>query len=94
MKRNILAISEKNNLSFQVWHEAPGELLRSLLEHLYELIAESSEKRTNLRLMRDLQLVHKLLHILNDVKLGSTRQILLALLSILLSQPRQADLLW
>lgn len=78
----------------QVWHEAPGELLRSLLEHLYELIAESSEKRTNLRLMRDLQLVHKLLHILGDVKLGSTRQILLALLSILLSQPRQADLLW
>lgn len=78
----------------QVWHEAPGELLRSLLEHLYELIAESSEKRTNLRLMRDLQLVHKLLHILGEVKLGSTRQILLALLSILLSQPRQADLLW
>jgi hypothetical protein len=78
----------------QVWHEAPGELLRSLLEHLYELIAESSEKRTNLRLMRDLQLVHKLLHILSDVKLGSTRQILLGLLSILLSQPRQADLLW
>ncbi|XP_071644042.1 WD repeat and FYVE domain-containing protein 3 isoform X2 [Temnothorax longispinosus] len=78
----------------QVWHEAPGELLRSLLEHLYELIAESSEKRTNLRLMRDLQLVHKLLHILSDVKLSSTRQILLALLSILLSQPRQADLLW
>ncbi|KAL2720725.1 WD repeat and FYVE domain-containing protein 3-like isoform X1 [Vespula squamosa] len=78
----------------QVWHEAPGELLRSLLEHLYELIAESSEKRTNLRLMRDLQLVHKLLHILSDVKQNSTRQVLLALLSILLSQPRQADLLW
>lgn len=78
----------------KVWHEAPGELLRSLLEHLYELVAESSEKRTNLRLMRDLQLVHKLLHILSDVKLNSTRQILLALLSILLSQPRQADLLW
>lgn len=68
--------------------------MRSLLEHLYELIAESSEKRTNLRLMRDLQLVHKLLHILSDVKQSSTRQILLALLSILLSQPRQADLLW
>ncbi|CAK9831938.1 WD repeat and FYVE domain-containing protein 3 [Anthophora retusa] len=78
----------------QVWHEAPGELLRSLLEHLYELIAESSEKRTNLRLMRNLQLVHKLLHILSDVKQSSTRQILLALLSILLSQPRQTDLLW
>ena len=44
--------------------------------------------------MRDLQLVHKLLHILGDVKQNSTRQVLLALLSILLSQPRQADLLW
>ncbi|KAJ8676714.1 hypothetical protein QAD02_012501 [Eretmocerus hayati] len=78
----------------QVWHEAPGELLRSLLEHLYELVAESSEKRTNLRLMRDLQLVHKLLHILSDVKQNTTRQVLLALLGILLGQPRQADLLW
>ncbi|XP_012287062.1 WD repeat and FYVE domain-containing protein 3 isoform X1 [Orussus abietinus] len=78
----------------EVWHEAPGELLRSLLEHLYELIAESSEKRTNLRLMRDLQLVHKLLHILSDVKQNATRQVLLALLNILLGQPRQADLLW
>lgn len=78
----------------EVWHEAPGELLRSLLEHLYELIAESSEKRTNLRIMRDLQLVHKLLHILSDVKQNTTRQVLLALLSILLAQPRQADLLW
>lgn len=77
-----------------MWHEAPGELLRSLLEHLYELIAESSEKRTNLRLMRDLQLVHKLLHILSDFKQNTTRQVLLALLNILLSQPRQADLLW
>lgn len=77
-----------------MWHEASGDLLRSLLEHLYELIAESSEKRTNLRLMRDLQLVHKLLHILSDVKQNNTRQVLLALLSILLGQPRQADLLW
>lgn len=79
---------------FKVWHDAPGELLRSLLEHLYELVAESSEKRTNLRLMRDLQLVNNLLHILSDVRQNSTRHVLLALLSILLGQPRQADLLW
>lgn len=68
--------------------------MRSLLEHLYELVAESSEKRTNLRLMRDLQLVNNLLHILSDVRQNSTRHVLLALLSILLGQPRQADLLW
>ncbi|CAH1285563.1 unnamed protein product [Diabrotica balteata] len=30
----------------EVWYEAPGELLRSHLEHLYELAAESNEKRT------------------------------------------------
>lgn len=39
----------------EVWHEAPGELLRSHLEHLYELAAESSEKRNNIWIMRDLQ---------------------------------------
>lgn len=44
--------------------------------------------------MRDLQLVHNLLQILSDVKQNTTRQVLLALLGILLSQPRQADLLW
>lgn len=79
----------------EVWHEAPGELLRTLLEHLYELVADSNEKRTNLWLMRDLQLVIKLLHILADVKHPPTKQILLSLLSSLLSgQPRPADLLW
>ncbi|XP_044743172.1 WD repeat and FYVE domain-containing protein 3 isoform X2 [Chrysoperla carnea] len=79
----------------EVWHEAPGELLRSLLEHLYELVADSSEKRTNLWLMRDLQVVTKLLHILVDVRHPPTRQVLLSLLSTLLSgQPRPADLLW
>lgn len=39
----------------EVWHEAPGELLRSHLEHLYELAAESSEKRNNMWIMRELQ---------------------------------------
>lgn len=50
-----------------MWNEGPpGDLLRSLLEHLYELAAESSEKRTNLKIMRDLQ-VH-ISHI-NDNKI-------------------------
>lgn len=78
-----------------MWHEAPGELLRSHLEHLYELAAESSEKRNNTWIMRDLQLVSKLLHITPDVRHAPTRQVLLSLLSTLLSgQPRQSDLLW
>nr|XP_022909115.1 WD repeat and FYVE domain-containing protein 3 [Onthophagus taurus] len=78
-----------------VWHEAPGELLRSHLEHLYELAAESNEKRNNTWIMRDLQLVTKLLHITPEIKHGATRQVLFSLLSILLGgQPRQSDLLW
>ncbi|KAF5299222.1 hypothetical protein FQA39_LY02395 [Lamprigera yunnana] len=79
----------------EVWHEAPGELLRSHLEHLYELTSESSEKRNNIWIMRDLQLVTKLLHIMPELKHQATRQVLYLLLSILLGgQPRQADLLW
>ncbi|CAH1111054.1 unnamed protein product [Psylliodes chrysocephalus] len=78
----------------EVWHEAPGELLRSHLEHLYELAAESNEKRNNAWVMRELQLVEKLLHICPDVRHPATRQVLFSLLSVLLSsQPRQNDLL-
>ncbi|GLG99384.1 Neurobeachin [Gryllus bimaculatus] len=78
----------------EVWHEAPGELQRSLFEHLYELVAESSEKRVNLRIVRDLQLVQRLLFILPDVTNGQTRQVLVSLLGVLLGgQPRHADLL-
>lgn len=79
----------------EVWHEAPGELLRSHLEHLYELAAESSEKRNNMWIMRDLQLVTKLLHIVPEVKHQASRQVLFSLLAVLLGgQPRAADLLW
>ncbi|XP_056639814.1 WD repeat and FYVE domain-containing protein 3 isoform X1 [Diorhabda sublineata] len=78
----------------EVWYEAPGELLRSHLEHLYELAAESNEKRINCRVMRELHLVEKLLYICPDVKHNATRQILFSLLSVLLNnQPRQNDLL-
>ncbi|CAG9859319.1 unnamed protein product [Phyllotreta striolata] len=78
----------------EVWHEAPGELLRSHLEHLYELAAESNEKRNNIWIMRELHLVDKLIHICPDVKHPATRQVLFSLLSVLLnSQPRQHDLL-
>lgn len=78
----------------EVWHEAPGELLRSHLEHMYELGAESNEKRNNTWIMRDLDLVDKLLHITPEVRHAATRQVLFSLLSILLGgQPRQTDLL-
>lgn len=89
-----MAINDDDVLYFQVWHEAPGDLEKSLLEHVYELVTESSEKRLNLRIIRDLHLVPKLLFILGDVTSGSTRQVLLSLLGALLAQPRTMDLLW
>lgn len=77
-----------------IWLNAPNGLLRSLLEHLLELASESGEKKTNIRIMRELMLVSKLLHILCDINENATREILLTLLSILLGgQPRPADLL-
>lgn len=45
--------------------------------------------------MRDLQLVHRLLYIMPDIKHPTTRHIHFSLLSILLSgQPRQIDILY
>lgn len=78
----------------EIWHGAPNGLLRSLLEHLLELASESSEKRSNIRIMRDLQLVTKLLHLITDIYDPGTREILFSLLTILLGgQPRHGDLL-
>lgn len=78
----------------EIWHGAPNDLLKSLLEHLFELSSESSEKRSNIRIMRDLLLVTKLLHILSDIHDANTSDIVYSLLSVLLgSQPRQLDLL-
>ena len=77
-----------------VWQGAPNGLLRSLLEHLLELASESSEKKTNVKIMRDLQLVTKLLHIINDITDNATREILFSLLCTLLGgQPRHGDVL-
>lgn len=78
----------------EIWHGAPNGLLRSLLEHLLELASESTEKRSNIRIMRDLQLVAKLLHIITEIHDAGTKDILFGFLSILLGgQPRHSDLL-
>lgn len=68
----------------EVWHLAPNGLLKSLLEHLFELASESSEKRTNIRIMRELRLVDKLLHLLDDVHDDTTLDMVFALLHVLL----------
>lgn len=77
-----------------IWHGAPNGLLRSLLEHLLELAVESNEKKQNVKIMRDLQLINKLLHIIIDLTDHSTREILFNLVETLLGgQPRHSDLL-
>ncbi|XP_052816149.1 WD repeat and FYVE domain-containing protein 3-like isoform X4 [Mya arenaria] len=53
----------------EVWHEAPGELQRSLYEHFYELLTDSSEQGNNLRLMREIGLTVRLLHVMRDPRL-------------------------
>ncbi|XP_076043582.1 WD repeat and FYVE domain containing 3 bchs isoform X2 [Oratosquilla oratoria] len=50
----------------EVWSEAPGELSRTLLEHLVELCRESGERHHNIKVMRNLGLVSRLLHLLQD----------------------------
>ncbi|XP_061381193.1 WD repeat and FYVE domain-containing protein 3 isoform X2 [Danaus plexippus] len=78
----------------EVWLGAPGGLIKSLLEHLLELATETAHRTHNLRTMRELQLVPKLLYIVNDVKVPSTKNVLINLLAALLGgQPRPSDLL-
>lgn len=78
----------------EIWDNAPNGLLRSLLEHLLELVVESNEKKQNVKIMRDLQLLVKLLHIITNIQDHSTREILFNLLETLLGgQPRHTDLL-
>ncbi|XP_076455501.1 WD repeat and FYVE domain-containing protein 3-like isoform X2 [Babylonia areolata] len=54
----------------EVWHKAPSDLQRSLYEHFYELLTDSSENKLNCELMRDMGVVRKLLNILRDVQLS------------------------
>ncbi|XP_026315295.1 WD repeat and FYVE domain-containing protein 3 isoform X1 [Hyposmocoma kahamanoa] len=78
----------------EVWLGAPSGLIKSLLEHLLELATETAHRTHNLRTMRELQLVPKLLYIINDVKVVSTKNVLIQLLAALLGgQPRPSDLL-
>ncbi|BFZ02583.1 hypothetical protein BsWGS_05621 [Bradybaena similaris] len=53
----------------EIWHEAPGDLQRSLYEHFFELLTDSSELKSNHSIMRNMGLTTKLLHILKDYKL-------------------------
>uniref|UniRef100_A0A8D8WKM9 WD repeat and FYVE domain-containing protein 3 n=1 Tax=Cacopsylla melanoneura TaxID=428564 RepID=A0A8D8WKM9_9HEMI len=77
-----------------MWHSAPGELQRSLFEHLNELVAESNEKRANLRIVQEMNIVPRLLQMLTVMQSVHTRQVLVELIGALLAnQPIPSQLL-
>uniref|UniRef100_A0A8C1A0U4 WD repeat and FYVE domain containing 3 n=1 Tax=Cyprinus carpio carpio TaxID=630221 RepID=A0A8C1A0U4_CYPCA len=80
---------------FEVWLHAPYELHLSLFEHFIELLTESSEAAKNAKLLREFQLIPKLLLTLRDQSLSQpTIAAIGNVLSILLQGfPNSYDLL-
>ncbi|XP_029115173.1 WD repeat and FYVE domain-containing protein 3 isoform X3 [Scleropages formosus] len=79
----------------EVWLHAPHELHLSLFEHFIELLTESSEAPQNCRLLRELQMVPKLLLTLRDPSLSQASIAAIGSLLGLLLQgfPSACDLL-
>ncbi|XP_035247122.1 WD repeat and FYVE domain-containing protein 3 isoform X4 [Anguilla anguilla] len=80
---------------FEVWLHAPYELHLSLFEHFIELLTESSEAAKNAKLLREFQLIPKLLLTLRDMSLSQpTIAAISNVLSLLLQGfPNSYDLL-
>ncbi|EPY77187.1 WD repeat and FYVE domain-containing protein 3 isoform 1 [Camelus ferus] len=71
VRSNPLASKEMERIKgYQVWLHAPYELHLSLFEHFIELLTESSEASKNAKLMREFQLIPKLLLTLRDMSLS------------------------
>ncbi|XP_071808138.1 WD repeat and FYVE domain-containing protein 3-like isoform X3 [Asterias amurensis] len=69
----------------EVWHNAPYDLQRSLYDHFYELLTDSSEAEKNRKMMRQLRMVNRLLFMLHDPTLThATIQSIANLLSVML----------
>ena len=69
----------------QVWHNAPYDLQRSLYDHFYELLTDSSEAEKNRKMMRQLRMVNRLLYMLHDPTLThATIQSIANLLGVML----------
>ncbi|UYV62149.1 WDFY3 [Cordylochernes scorpioides] len=81
--------------NLEVWHDAPNDLKRSLYEHFYDLVAESSEHKTNIKIVRELEMVSRLLHVLRNQCLNhNTVTSILSLLAVLLKNtPKSSDIL-
>lgn len=70
----------------EVWREAPADLQRSLFSHFLELLGPGSESVTNAELMQKLNLVPKLLFVLQDDSVtDATAHTIASVLSVLLS---------
>ena len=91
-----------NSLAFRdlladldVWCDTPDDLQKSLFELLFQLSTDSPDAKSNIRCMRELNLISRLLYTLQEVSLSpSARQALWNLLGALLSNnPRAVDLL-
>lgn len=83
-------------MTFQVWHNAPFDLLKSLCEHFLELVTDSVEADKNQRLMLQLGMVKRLLHVIRGSPLNQTTIVAITnlLLVLLQNEPRQRDILW
>ncbi|CAH1794598.1 unnamed protein product [Owenia fusiformis] len=76
----------------EIWREAPGDLQRSLYEHFFELLTESSELSSNLLLMNEVGLVSKLLHVFKDNNLSlASQQTIASVLTVLLRGAKQTE---
>ncbi|XP_050525205.1 WD repeat and FYVE domain-containing protein 3 isoform X2 [Daktulosphaira vitifoliae] len=80
-----------------LWQEVPSGLLRSLLEQLYELVSDSNEKRNNLVILRNMEMVRKMVNFLPIVFSSSptsTTEVHFSFLGALLAKhPVTEDLL-
>ncbi|XP_078381850.1 WD repeat and FYVE domain-containing protein 3-like isoform X3 [Oculina patagonica] len=74
----------------EVWREAPADLQRSLFSHFLELLGPGSESVKNAELMQRLNLVPKLLFVLQDDSVtDSTAHTIASVLSVLLSNTNE-----
>lgn len=92
---NVMAF-EDLLCDLEVWHNAPDELHKSLLEHIYDLLTESSDVGENSLIINERDMVKRCLHfLLGDAGLSfGTIKIVFRILEALLKCPgNRANLL-
>ncbi|XP_039272900.2 WD repeat and FYVE domain-containing protein 3-like [Styela clava] len=80
----------------EVWHNAPDELHRSLLEHIYGLLTESSDTNENCKIIKERGMVKRCLHFVfgdSSLSLGTIRAIFRIIQALLNTSGNHSDLL-